>query len=162
MKLSLAKKPKLNYTLLSSIRRKVTLITITVLLLWHIDFVSSDTPSYDCLAAYSKLKGLSEPEFDTVTYDSQRPECVTAIKKFSDKIRGDIIEKMAEVASDKKQTDCINGKFINDDTFVNNIIKGEALAAIDPKEKSAKLSAVEGFAEEFITSAISACLGFSE
>ncbi len=135
---------------------------ITVLFLWYIDSTLSETPSFECLAAYSKLKGLSEPEFDKVTYDSKKPECVTAIKKFSDKIRGDIIEKMAEVSTDKKQTECINGKFTNDDTFVNNIIKGEALAAVDPKEKSEKLSAVEGFAEEFITSAISACLSFSE
>jgi hypothetical protein len=140
--------------------RKATLITIAIMFFCHIESISSDTPSFECLAAYSKLKGLSEPEFDSVTYDSKRPECVAAIKKFSDKIRGDIIEKMAEVASDKKQTDCINGKFVNDDTFVNNIIKGEALASIDTKEKSAKLSAVEGFAEEYITSAISACLSY--
>lgn len=129
--------------------------------MWNIWIVAgtAGTPSFECLASYSKAKGLSEPEFESVTYDNSRLECVEAIKKFSDKIRSDIIEKMAEVASDKKQTDCINGKFVDDDTFVNNIIKGEALAAIDPKEKSAKLSAVEGFAEEFITSAISACLG---
>jgi predicted amino acid racemase len=69
---------------------------------------------------------------------------------------------MSEIASDKKQTDCINGKFINDDTFVNNIIKGEALAALgDRNEKSDKLTSVESFAEEFITTAISSCLGTS-
>lgn len=129
-----------------------------MMLLWQIDPSCSDTPSFECLAAHSKLKDLSEPEFESVTYDSQKLECSTAIKKFSDKIRGDIIEKMSEVTPDKKQADCINGKFLNDDTFVNNIIKGEALAAIDLKEKSAKLKAVEVFAEEFITSAISSCL----
>lgn len=140
--------------------RRTTLIRITfaLVLLWNIELISTDTPPFECLAAYSKAKGLNEPEFGSVTYDSTRQECVEAIKNFSDKIRNDIIEKMAEIASDKKQTDCINGKFVNDDTFVNNIIKGEALAAVDPKEKSAKLSAVESFAEEFITSAISECL----
>jgi len=65
---------------------------------------------------------------------------------------------MSEISSDPKQTRCINAKFTNDDTFVNNIIKGEALAALGEKEKSEKLSAVETFAEEFITSAISSCL----
>lgn len=138
---------------------RTTLITLAFVLLWNFGLISSETPSFECLAAYSKAKGIKEPEFERVTYDSKKQECVEAIKNFSDKIRGDIIEKMAEVASEKKQTDCINGKFTNDDTFVDNIIKGEAFAAIDPKEKSAKLSAVESFAEEFITAAISECLG---
>lgn len=67
---------------------------------------------------------------------------------------------MSEISSDPKQTKCINAKFTSDDTFVNNIIKGEALASLSgDKEKSEKLSAVESFAEEFITSAISSCLG---
>lgn len=122
--------------------------------------MSCEGPSFECLAAYSKLRGFNEPEFAHVTYDSEQRDCVMAIKKFTDKIRSDIIEKMAEVASEKEQTQCINGKFINDDTFVNNIIKGEALASQSgDKEKSEKLSAVESFAEEFITTAISTCLG---
>ena len=66
---------------------------------------------------------------------------------------------MSEISSDPEQTRCINAKFTSDDTFVNNIIKGEALASLSDKEKSEKLSAVESFAEEFITSAISSCLG---
>lgn len=67
---------------------------------------------------------------------------------------------MSEISSDPEQMKCINSKFTKDDTFVNNIIKGEALASLSgEKEKSDKLSAVESFAEEFITSAISKCLG---
>lgn len=116
-------------------------------------------PSFECLAAYSKSRGLTEPEFAHVTYDGSQRECVIAIKQFSDKIRSDIIEKMSEISSDPKQMKCINAKFTADDTFVNNIIKGEALASMGDKDKSEKLSAVERFAEEFITSAISSCLG---
>ena len=65
---------------------------------------------------------------------------------------------MAEITSDPHQSKCIKGKFTDDDTFVNNIIKGEALASIDDKEKSQKLSDIEKFAEEFITTAITTCL----
>lgn len=64
---------------------------------------------------------------------------------------------MAEVSTDKKQSKCIMGKFTVDDEFVNNIIKGEALAASEDKEKSEKLREIEKFAEEFITSAITTC-----
>lgn len=138
--------------------RTLAIAITSLTLLWNIKLISCDEPSFECLAAHAKSKGLNEPEFDRVIYDSQRKECTIAIKKFSDKIRNDIIEKMADVTSDRKQSECIRGKFINDDTFVNNIIKGEALAAIDGKEKSDKLSGVESFAEEFITSAISSCL----
>lgn len=118
---------------------------------------AGDSPSFECLAAYSKAKGAVEPEFD-VKYDSSREECTKAIAMFSDKVRNDIIEKMAEVTTDKKQTQCINGKFTNDDAFVNNIIKGEALASLDEKGKSEKLLGIEKFAEEFITAAITSCL----
>lgn len=135
----------------------------SLLLLWNIKLISCEGPSFECLAAYSKSRGFNEPEFASVTYDSTQQDCVAAIKKFSDKVRSDIIEKMSEVASDAEQTKCINGKFINDDTFVNNIIKGEALASQSgDKEKSDKLSAVESFAEEFITTAISTCLGVKD
>jgi hypothetical protein len=64
---------------------------------------------------------------------------------------------MSEISTDPKQSECIKGKFTNDDTFVNNIIKGEALASLDDKEKSEKLSEIEKFAEEFITTAITSC-----
>lgn len=116
-----------------------------------------DSPTFECLAAYSKAKGATEPEFD-VKYDSTQDECKRAIAMFSEKVRSDIIEKMAEVSGEKKQTQCINGKFTSDDTFVNNIIKGEALASLDDKGKSEKLLAIEKFAEEFITAAITSCL----
>ena len=127
-------------------------------MLWNIRLISSENPSFECLAAYSKSRGFNEPEFDRVTYDSNQKDCVVAIKKFTDKVRSDIIEKMADIGSDQKQSECINGKFTNDDTFVNNIIKGEALASLGDKAKSDKLSTVEHFAEEFITNAISSCL----
>lgn len=137
-------------------RHFVLLITIT---LWTIQQVfSSDSPSYECLAAYSKAKGLSEPEFEAITYDSTQEECTKAIAAFSAKVRSDIVEKMAEVSTDKKQTQCINGKFTNDDVFVNNIIKGEALASSNDKEKSHKLRDIEKFAEEFITASITSCI----
>lgn len=64
---------------------------------------------------------------------------------------------MTEVSTDKTQTLCINEKFTKDDMFVNNIIKGEALASSDEKEKSEKLREIEKFAEDFITSAITSC-----
>ncbi|KAG5677842.1 hypothetical protein PVAND_007564 [Polypedilum vanderplanki] len=138
-------------------------ILISMVLLLNIKLMSCEGPSFECLAAYSKSRGLNEPEFASVTYDSMQQDCVAAIRKFSDKVRSDIIEKMSEVTSDAEQTKCINGKFINDDTFVNNIIKGEALASLSvDKEKSDKLSAVESFAEEFITMAISTCLGVKD
>lgn len=117
---------------------------------------ASESPSFECLAAYSKAKGFNEPEFN-VDYDSSEEECTKSIASFAAKVRSDIIEKMAEVSTDKKQSQCIRGKFNDDDIFVNNIIKGEALAASDDKGKSAKLSEIEKFAEEFITSAITTC-----
>lgn len=123
---------------------------------------ASDSPSYKCLAAYSKAKGFTEPEFEVINYDSTQEECTKAIAAFSLKVRNDIIEKMAEVSTDKKQTQCINGKFTNDDIFVDNIIKGEALASSDDKEKSQKLRDIEKFAEEFITTSITSCLEVHE
>jgi hypothetical protein len=138
------------------------IIVITITLWNNQQIAAQDSPSFDCLAAYSKEKGFNEPEFDKVDYDSNRDECTKAIGKFAGKVRSDIVEKMAEVSTDKKQTECINGKFTSDDTFVNNIIKGEALASLDDKEKSEKLQGIEKFAEEFITSAISACLELHE
>lgn len=133
----------------------IVVIVVTLLSGHRID--AGDSPSFDCLAAYSRAKGAVEPEFD-VKYDSTREECTKAIGVFSDKVRNDIIEKMAEVSTEKKQMQCINGKFTNDDTFVNNIIKGEALASLDDKGNSEKLRGIEKFAEEFITSAITSCL----
>lgn len=85
-----------------------------------------------------------------------------AIGAFANKVRSDIVEKMSEISKEKKQSDCINGKFTGDDTFVNNIIKGEALASVDDKEKSEKLRDIEKFAEEFITTAITSCLDHRE
>lgn len=119
---------------------------------------TNEGASFECLAAYSKAKGFNEPEFDVVNYDSTQEQCMKAISVFADKIRSDIFEKMAEISTDKKQTQCINAKFTSDDTFVNNIIKGEALASSDEKEKSDKLRDIEKFAEDFITSAITLCL----
>lgn len=133
-----------------------------MLLLFYVICATGETAdnenvSFECLAAYSKSKGFNEQEFDSVKYDSTQEECTKAIAKFSNKIRSDIIEKMAEVSTDEKQTQCINEKFTKDDTFVNNIIKGEALASSDEKEKSEKLRDIEKFAEDFITSAITSC-----
>lgn len=138
--------------------RNIAIITV-FLFLCNIQVILCESPSFECLAAYSKSRGLAEPEFDHVSYDYSRPECVNALKQFTDKIRSDIIEKMSGISSEPKQMKCINAKFTKDDTFVNNIIKGEALASLGDKEKSGKLSAVEHFAEEFITSSISSCLG---
>lgn len=122
------------------------------------NFAAGDeSPTYECLAAYSKAKGFNEPEFNAVNYDSKEENCTNAIATFSAKVRKDVVEKMSEISSDKKQSDCINEKFTNDDTFVNNIIKGEALASLDSKEKSEKLHEIEKFAEEFITTAITSC-----
>lgn len=138
------------------------LVTIAI---WNIQQTTAGditSPPYECLASYAKAKGFGEPEFDAVKYDSTQKECVEAIAKFNDKVRGDIIEKMVEVTTDKKQSECIKGKFTQDDMFVNNIIKGEALAAVDDKDKSEKLRGIEKFAEEFITTAITACLQSSE
>lgn len=123
---------------------------------------ASEGPSYECLASYSKSKGFNEPDFDAVNYDHNQEDCVKAIASFAAKVRSDIIEKMVEVSTEKKQSECITGKFTNDDTFVNNIIKGEALAALDEKEKSTKLLEIEKFAEEFITTAITTCFEFHE
>jgi hypothetical protein len=136
------------------------LIILAIITLWNsvqITAGGDDNPSYECLAAYSKAKGFLEPEFDGVNYDNTQEECTKAIATFSDKIRKDVVEKMSEISTDKVQSECIKGKFTNDDTFVNNIIKGEALASLDDKEKSEKLREIETFAEEFITKAITSC-----
>lgn len=137
------------------------IITIT---LWNISQSTSDSPSFECLAAYAKSKGFNEPEFDHIDNSTAKSEeCSEGLVKFIASIRSDITEKMSEVSSDKKQSECINGKFTKDDTFVNNILKGEALAALDTtdSEKSDKLRDVESFAEEFITKAITSCLDVS-
>jgi hypothetical protein len=136
------------------------LIILAIITLWNIAQITAggdENPSYECLAAYSKAKGFLEPEFDGVNYDSTQEECTKAIATFSEKIRKDVVEKMSEISTDKVQSECIKGKFTNDDTFVNNIIKGEALASLDDKEKSEKLREIETFAEEFITKAITSC-----
>jgi hypothetical protein len=149
--------------MLFTIFLRSSLLTIIALIVLHNQLVAADdSPSFECLAAYSKAKGFNEPEFDKVDYDSNRDDCTKAIAKFASKVRSDIIDKMSEISTDKKQTTCINEKFTSDDTFVNNIIKGEALASLDDKGKPEKLKGIEKFAEEFITSAISACLEFTE
>jgi hypothetical protein len=139
----------------------VLIVTITICCIQQ-SKASDERPSLECLASYSKSKGFNEPEFDSIDYDSTREECKKAIEEFSARVRGDIVEKMSEISTDKEQTTCINDKFTKDDTFVNNIIKGEALASLDDKEKSEKLKGIENFAEEFITSAITACLEIKE
>lgn len=131
--------------------------------LWNVPQITAaagddNNPSFECLAAHSKARGFNEPEFDAVNYDATQDECSKAIAAFADKVRSDVIEKMAEVSTDKKQSECINSKFTDDNTFVDNIIKGEALASVDDKQKSDKLQEIEKFAEEFITSAITTCL----
>ncbi|CRL03732.1 CLUMA_CG016240, isoform A [Clunio marinus] len=135
------------------------LMLFGIIFLWCNEKVEADeNPSFECLASYSKAKGFNEPEFDGVNYDDKKEECVKAIKAFKAKVRGDIIEKMAEVTTDKQQAKCINEKFTKEDMFVDNIIKGEALASVDDKDKSDKLRDIEKFAEDFITSAITSCL----
>lgn len=135
------------------------MITVIIVTLWNCQQItSSESPSFECLASYSKAKGFNEPEFN-VDYDSTLEECTKAIAAFTAKVRSDIVEKMSEISAEKKQTQCINSKFTNDDTFVNNIIRGEAMASLDDKGKSEQLRDIEKFAEEFITSAISSCLG---
>lgn len=139
------------------------MIVLIIITLWNVPQITAaagddNNPSFECLAAHSKARGFNEPEFDAVNYDATQEECSKAIAVFADKVRSDVIEKMAEISTDKKQSECINGKFTDDDTFVDNIIKGEALASVDEKEKSDKLREIEKFAEEFITSAITACL----
>lgn len=118
----------------------------------------NESVSFECLASYSKEKGFNDPEFDDVKYDSAQEECSKAIAKFADKVRSDIIDKLAEVTTDKKQAQCIEKKFKSDDTFVNNIIKGEALASLVDNEQYEKLRDIEKFAEDFITLAITSCL----
>lgn len=137
------------------------IVVVSIALCCCREITASDSPSFECLAAYSKAKGFIEPEFD-VKYDSGSEECTKNIAKFSAQVRKDIVEKMAEVSSDKKQSECIMKKFTDDDVFVNNIIKGEALAASEEKEKSDKLRVVEKFAEEFITTAITTCFEVHE
>lgn len=136
------------------------MIILIAIALWNVSQITAggdNNPTFECLAAHSKANGFNEPEFDFVDYDGTQEECTTAITAFTAKVRGDIVEKMAEISTDAKQSECINGKFTNDDIFVNNIIKGEALASLDDKEKSDKLREIEKFAEEFITSAITTC-----
>lgn len=136
------------------------MIILVTIALWNSAQITAggdDNPSYECLAAYSKSKGFFEPEFDGINYDSTQEDCTRAIGAFSDKIRKDVVEKMSEISTDKEQSECIKGKFTSNDTFVNNIIRGEALASLDDKEKSEKLREIEKFAEEFITTAITSC-----
>lgn len=131
-----------------------------VFLLVKISFQDSqnERPSFECLAIYSKLKGFSELEFETAELKEQPEECDKSIEKFSAKVREDIISKLTEISSEEEQKNCVKKTIENDESLLNNIIKGEALSLLESSDKiSLKLNTVERNAENLITQIITSC-----
>jgi hypothetical protein len=114
-------------------------------------------PSFDCMAAYAKSKGISDPVFDPVEYDSEKPECVEMRHKFISNVRKEIRSKINEAETLPKYSSCIYDKLTGSDSFVNSIIKAAALEYSGSVKESGKLNSTVDTMLDYIKSSVVAC-----
>jgi hypothetical protein len=109
------------------------------------------------MAAYAKSKGINDPVFDRVDYDSEKPECVEMRHKFISDVRKEIRSKINEAEILPKYSSCIYDKLTGSDSFVNSIIKAAALEYSGSVSETGKLNNTVGTVLDYIKSSVVAC-----
>jgi hypothetical protein len=94
-------------------------------------------PSFECLAAYAKLKGVKDPIFEGVDYDSTNADCVMKRQSLISRVRTEIRSKINEAEILPKYSNCIYEKLTGSESFINSIIKSASYEHLEKtKEKS--------------------------
>lgn len=110
-----------------------------------------------CLAAYAKMKGIVDPVFDAIDYDSSKDECVELRHKFISDIRKDIRSKINEAEILPKYSKCIYEKLTGSEPFVNSIVKAAALEYSGTLEQSGRLNSTVDTVLVHIKSSVAVC-----
>lgn len=113
--------------------------------------------AFKCLAAYAKTKGIQDPAFVDIDYDSSKDECVQLRHKFISGIRKEIRSKISEAEILPKYSNCIYEKLTGSESFVNSITKAAALEYSGLVEQSGKLKTTVETVLEYIKSSVASC-----
>lgn len=117
----------------------------------------SSRQAFQCLAAYAKTKGITDPAFDTIDYDSSKEECIQLRHRFISDVRKEIRTKINEAEIQPKYSACIYEKLTGSDSFVNSIIKSAALEYSGEKMQIGKLRSTVDTVLDYIKSSVVAC-----
>jgi len=115
--------------------------------------------TFNCLAAYAKVKGISDPAFDDVDYDSSREECVALRHKFIGDIRREIRSQIIDTEVLPKYSQCIYEKLTGSEAFVNSVVKAAALEYSEAPEKFRRIKSSVDTVLEFIQNSVALCKG---
>lgn len=119
---------------------------------------SADIPSkFECLGAYVKSKGITNPAFDSITYDSSMEECMQLRQKFISEIRQEIRSKINDVEILPKYSKCIYDKMAGSESFVNSLITAAALESIGEIKAAGKFKNSVDTILEYIKSSVIEC-----
>lgn len=103
------------------------------------------------------MKGIIDPVFASVDYDSSKEECVQLRHKFISDIRRDIRSKINEAEILPKYSNCIYEKLTGSEPFVNSIIKAAALEYSGSTEQSGRLNSTVDTVLDHIKSSVVDC-----
>lgn len=113
--------------------------------------------AFRCLAAYAKTKGITDPAFDSIDYDSSNEECIQLRQKFISDVRKEIRSKIDEAEIQPKYSACIYEKLTGSESFVNSIIKSAALEYSGRVEELGKLRSTVDTVLDYIKGSVVAC-----
>lgn len=113
--------------------------------------------TFNCLAAYAKAKGTSDPAFDLVDYDSSTEECVQIRQKFISEVRKEVREKISEADIPSRHTNCIYKKLVESESFVNSLIKAAALEYSGSLEQVGRFKNTVDTVLDFVKSSVVYC-----
>jgi hypothetical protein len=111
------------------------------------------------LGAYAKTKGIKDPAFDSITYDSSKEECVQLRYKFISDIRQEIRSKINNAEILPKYSNCIYDKLTGSESFVNSMVKAAALEYSGVTNQTGKLRDTVDTVLDYIKSSVVACKG---
>lgn len=124
---------------------------------------AAETPTkFECLGAYAKTKGITDPAFDPISYDSTKEECVQLRQKFISEIRQEIRSKINNAEILPKYSNCIYDKLTGSESFVNSMIKAAALEYSGVLEQTGKLKNSVDTVLDYIKSSVVACKSESD
>lgn len=137
--------------------RATLIIAVSTLFVSTFAHLESSVPLFQCLAAYAKTKGITDPVFEAVDYDSSTDECVMYRQNFISGIRKEIRNKITEVEILPKYSNCIYEKLTGNEPFANSILKAAALEYSGLVEQSNKLKNTLETVVDYIDSSFVVC-----
>lgn len=112
----------------------------------------SSHQAFQCLGAYAKTKGITDPAFDSIDYDSSKEECIQLRHKFISDVRKEIRSRIDEVKIEPRYSACVYEKLTGDEYFINSILKTSALEYHERRSRSTADTILE-----YIQSSVVAC-----